>query len=151
MRCGAAFVASSETEAAAHARGVRRRFPRSSTLVCSRRIGLLKSSTRVCAAARKMPSTYCSVEDCYHFMNSTAGVSYHLLPVNANIKKQWEEAVGYPLPSHARICSAHFRPSDYQPSSDNQQRRRLKRTAVPTIFERRFVFEGLAWLGLTKM
>ncbi|KAL1478458.1 hypothetical protein MTO96_035021 [Rhipicephalus appendiculatus] len=68
-------------------------------------------------------------------MKNTAGISYHLVPSRANRKKQWEEAVGHSLTHYARVCSAHFRALDYRASSGDRKRRRLKITAVPSVFE----------------
>uniref|UniRef100_A0A224YVE2 Protein containing THAP domain n=1 Tax=Rhipicephalus zambeziensis TaxID=60191 RepID=A0A224YVE2_9ACAR len=82
-----------------------------------------------------MPSTYCFVYGCPHTMKNTAGISYHLVPSRANRKKQWEEAVGHSLTHYARVCSAHFRALDYRASSGDRKRRRLKITAVPSVFE----------------
>ncbi|XP_075530676.1 uncharacterized protein LOC142563880 isoform X2 [Dermacentor variabilis] len=83
-----------------------------------------------------MPSTRCAVDGCQHYSMSTTGISYHLLPVDANRKKLWEEATGRSLPPYARVCSAHFCASDYLPLSKHYKRRRLKRTAVPSLFVR---------------
>lgn len=86
-------------------------------------------------AAFRMPSTYCFVNGCPHALKNTAGISYHLVPNRANRKKQWEEAVGHSLTHCARVCSAHFRALDYMPSTGDRKRRRLKISAVPSIFK----------------
>nr|XP_054918452.1 uncharacterized protein LOC126544181 isoform X1 [Dermacentor andersoni] len=83
-----------------------------------------------------MPSTRCAVDGCQHYSMSTTGISYHLLPVDENRKRLWEEATGRSLPPYARVCSAHFCASDYLPLSMYHKRRRLKRTAVPSLFVR---------------
>lgn len=86
-----------------------------------------------------MSHVTCAVRGCRRRkLWSTKRVSYHVLPADTNRKRLWEEAVGRSLPSRALICSAHFRAGDYKPLPLHHivKQRRLKDTAVPSVFNR---------------
>lgn len=81
-----------------------------------------------------MPSSRCAVTSCSNYYKRNSDVSFHILPVDINRKRQWEAALGYQLSPYERVCSAHFRASDYYcPERSERTRKRLKGDAVPSV------------------
>ncbi|XP_071525284.1 transposable element P transposase [Panulirus ornatus] len=91
-----------------------------------------------------MPSN-CSISSCLsNYSQGNESVIFHRFPKDNTVRREWITACGQQdiiNPNNARICSLHFKPSDYernmkyellrQPVPKNQ--RRLKAGAVPTI------------------
>ncbi|XP_077102143.1 uncharacterized protein LOC143753562 isoform X3 [Siphateles boraxobius] len=70
----------------------------------------------------------------------TTGVMFHRIPVNnKELNNQWLAALNIDLKTPVesikkwRVCSEHFGPDDYKENKDSTVRR-LKDTAIPTIF-----------------
>ncbi|KAH7953318.1 hypothetical protein HPB49_007098 [Dermacentor silvarum] len=63
------------------------------------------------------------------------GISFHTVPVNRGRKKEWDDAVGFTIPTHGRVFSDRFRGSDYMQfaSLKNILQHRLRITALPSI------------------
>ncbi|XP_059049087.1 uncharacterized protein LOC131844268 [Achroia grisella] len=81
---------------------------------------------------KRKRSTYCCVPQCRNSMKD--GLSFHLFPTNSNRKKLWENVLKLDQPAsvYMHVCSAHFTHKDYFPGP-LKVRRRLKKTAVPSI------------------
>lgn len=69
------------------------------------------------------------------------GLSFHCFPKDCDTRKIWIKNIrrdvgkNFALNSHTRVCSLHFDQSCYLPAVMGQERRRLKKESVPTIFE----------------
>ncbi|XP_014482530.1 PREDICTED: uncharacterized protein LOC106748484 [Dinoponera quadriceps] len=63
---------------------------------------------------------------------------FHSFPQDAEKREKWFNSIGYVINAskHARICSDHFTENDYYYSSTG--RRRLKKTAMPSVFPASF-------------
>ncbi|GBN52484.1 hypothetical protein AVEN_14654-1 [Araneus ventricosus] len=85
----------------------------------------------------------CAVATCpnYHRKTKSKGVMYHMFPVCPNRNKIWiskckrQDHINV---KYARICSDHFRPSDYMDDMKNRllglnQKKILKPDAVPSV------------------
>ncbi|GBO10100.1 hypothetical protein AVEN_31587-1 [Araneus ventricosus] len=85
----------------------------------------------------------CAVATCpnYHRKTKGKGVIYHMFPVCPNLNKIWiskckrKDRINV---KYARICSDHFRPSDYMDDMKNRllglnQKKILKPDAVPSV------------------
>lgn len=86
--------------------------------------------------------TYCSVPFCKSYSRSKTveKVSFHEFPSDATLARKWLISIGredievnlnFYIARHY-VCGKHFREEDYMP---NLTRKRLKRYALPTIFE----------------
>lgn len=85
---------------------------------------------------------HCSVPMCSSDtrLEKCKGVSFHSFPKNEQLQQQWIQNIrrdvgkDFNLNSHTRVCSLHFEQSCYEVPVAGQIRRRLKKSAVPTIF-----------------
>ncbi|GBM08020.1 hypothetical protein AVEN_71459-1 [Araneus ventricosus] len=85
----------------------------------------------------------CAVATCsnYHRKTQEKGVVYHVFPVSPNLNKIWIlkcKRQGHINVKYARICSDHFRPSDYMDDMKNRllglnQKKILNPDAVPSV------------------
>ncbi|XP_049524234.1 uncharacterized protein LOC125945894 [Dermacentor silvarum] len=82
-----------------------------------------------------MPGLNCAIKSCRRRSKTDIGISFHTVPVNRGRKKEWDNAVGFTIPPYGRVCSDHFRASDYTQfgSLKSSLRHRLRITAVPSI------------------
>ncbi|KAH7940941.1 hypothetical protein HPB49_008312 [Dermacentor silvarum] len=82
-----------------------------------------------------MPGLNCAIKSCRRRSKTDIGISFHTVPVNRGRKKEWDNAVGFTIPPYGRVCSDHFRASDYTQfgSMKSSLRHRLRITAVPSI------------------
>ena len=83
----------------------------------------------------------CSVPCCPKKVYGENGVkiSYHRFPDGQDVFKQWivairrDVGVNFQVTEHSRVCSRHFKPSDYKCSIAGRKNN-LKDTAVPSVF-----------------
>lgn len=81
---------------------------------------------------------HCCAPYCKSSTKKKLGVSFHEFPADKAIQQKWLKAMSrkdfIPNDKSASsvVCSLHFVGDDY--SSDSPKRRRLKRTAVPSVF-----------------
>lgn len=54
-----------------------------------------------------MPPIRCCVSKTHKISNTLFGI-----PVDPNLKRQWEEALGITLKKSFRVCETHFKQSD---------------------------------------
>lgn len=61
---------------------------------------------------------------------------FHSFPQDAERREKWFNSIGYVINAYknARICSDHFTENDYFNSGTPVRSRRLKKTAIPSIF-----------------
>lgn len=66
---------------------------------------------------RKKGVTYCCVPQCSQY--ASEGISFHLFPKDPILRKKWESALrmGKAATNTMRVCSKHFNPKDFFPSS----------------------------------
>ncbi|GFS14588.1 THAP domain-containing protein 1 [Elysia marginata] len=89
----------------------------------------------------------CVVRDCsnrqYKLNDASSSdrsedITFHYFPSKVELRTKWLTAIKRenftPAPT-SRVCSKHFKPSDFKPFTRSQQRRILKDTAVPSIFD----------------
>lgn len=57
-------------------------------------------------------------------------------PQDAERREKWFNSIGYIINTykHARICSDHFTDDDYYNCGTPVQSKRLKKTAIPSVF-----------------
>ncbi|KAL1465928.1 hypothetical protein MTO96_026977 [Rhipicephalus appendiculatus] len=82
-----------------------------------------------------MPDPKFAVKGCRRHV-ADVGVSFHLVTHSPFWRRQWNDAVGFTLPRYGRVCSDHFRVSDYHRllySKKARSRLRLKGNAVPSV------------------
>ncbi|XP_018317402.1 uncharacterized protein [Mycetomoellerius zeteki] len=72
----------------------------------------------------------CRKEYCSRFPRQ-----FHSFPIDAKRREKWFQSIGRNISAYrrARICSDHFTENDY-----NNKSKRLKKTAVPSVFMQRF-------------
>ncbi|XP_066596900.1 uncharacterized protein [Prorops nasuta] len=82
---------------------------------------------------KKRNTNYCCVPQCSNYAD-TAG-SLHLFPKDKRRRSQWETALkmGKPASNTMRVCSHHFLPSDYFPTTVNTIKHMLYPTAIPSL------------------
>ncbi|KAL6470562.1 hypothetical protein MHYP_G00216810 [Metynnis hypsauchen] len=62
-------------------------------------------------------------------------VNFHSFPVDEEVRKKWLVNIkrdNFQITKHTRVCSVHFTGNEFV---EGTQRRRLKRSAVPTLFQ----------------
>ncbi|RLU25531.1 hypothetical protein DMN91_001687 [Ooceraea biroi] len=57
--------------------------------------------------------------------------SFHKIPANEEMRQKWFQVIGRNVYKGARVCSDHFRESDYHEMNEYKKNRILKKTAVP--------------------
>jgi len=63
--------------------------------------------------------------------------SFHKLPLqNTMLLAEWKRELGNNIPVSAIVCSDHFTDEQFYFSTSASKRKRLKKTAVPTILKR---------------
>ncbi|XP_076842458.1 uncharacterized protein LOC143487035 [Brachyhypopomus gauderio] len=80
-------------------------------------------------------SEYCSVPLCSVSSRYNSVVSFHSFPMDEKVKTKWLENIrrdNFQVTKHTKICSVHFTGDDFVEGS---QRRRLKGSAIPTLFQ----------------
>lgn len=83
----------------------------------------------------KVASEHCSVPFCSVSSRYNSSVSFHSFPVAEEIRKRWIiniRRIDFQITKHTKVCSVHFKPDDFV---EGTTRRRLKKGAVPTIFD----------------
>ncbi|KAF2878709.1 hypothetical protein ILUMI_27461 [Ignelater luminosus] len=93
----------------------------------------------------------CSVGPCKSHGGKTKGVSFFSFPRNPQIRHEWIRKCNRPVKinaDHARVCSLHFLPSDYERNLKAELlnipcRKRLKPNAVPSLLLSVFTKETL--------
>ncbi|XP_003425237.1 52 kDa repressor of the inhibitor of the protein kinase isoform X2 [Nasonia vitripennis] len=81
----------------------------------------------------------CRVPNCAR-NSSNIGIALHRIPKNPDIRKQWIESSNLTktvIGSKRFICSDHFKKRDYLPKRLGGRRMNLKKTAVPSINNKR--------------
>lgn len=89
---------------------------------------------------------FCVAYGCNNQSRNNPNVSFHDLPSEPNLRKQWVSAIGRTeLPVTGKLCSEHFTPESYEDylkrkhfpelfEGKRKSKRRLNSGAVPTIF-----------------
>ena len=92
---------------------------------------------------------YCSAVGCnsdFRYVGSKQGVSYHRFPTDDKLLKEWLAKLSRPdlvVTKDSRVFSHHFEPECYERDLKAEllglkfTQRKLKRDAVPTIFDHR--------------
>ncbi|KAM0733175.1 hypothetical protein ACS0PU_012724 [Formica fusca] len=64
---------------------------------------------------------------------------FHSFPSDAERREKWFNSIGYTVDTYknARICSDHFTEDDYYYTGTPIPSRRLKKTAIPSVFTQR--------------
>ena len=84
----------------------------------------------------------CCVPECKRKVNveNRIKISFHTFPEERKLFMKWIVAIfrrdigkHFQVTTHTRVCSRHFKPSDYSPSLMGRKRS-LKPTAVPSVF-----------------
>ena len=89
---------------------------------------------------RIMPQN-CCVPGCTKKVYEEDGIkiSYHKFPENRDLFMKWivairrDEGKDFKVTEHTRVCSRHFKSSDYLPSLTGRKKS-LKSMAVPSLF-----------------
>ena len=84
----------------------------------------------------------CCVPECKKkvYVENGVKISFHTFPEERKLFMKWIVAIRrdigkhFPVTTHTRVCSRHFKPSDYLPSLTGRRKRTLKPTAVPSVF-----------------
>ena len=82
----------------------------------------------------------CSVPGCKKkvYVENGIKISFHIFPEERKLFMKWIVVIRsdlsrhFQVTTHARVCSRHFKPSDYLPSLAGRKRT-LKPTAVPSV------------------
>ena len=83
----------------------------------------------------------CCVPECKKkvYVENGVKISFHTFPEERKLFMKWIVAIRrdigkhFQVTTHTRVCSRHFKPSDYLPSLTGRKRT-LKPTAVPSVF-----------------
>uniref|UniRef100_A0A3Q0R0A9 THAP domain-containing protein 1 n=1 Tax=Amphilophus citrinellus TaxID=61819 RepID=A0A3Q0R0A9_AMPCI len=65
-------------------------------------------------------------------------LSFFHFPADEELRRQWIVAIrreNLAIKAHTRVCSRHFKPEDIKEPASETGRRRLKKGAVPALFE----------------
>ena len=75
---------------------------------------------------RKKGVTYCCVPQCSQY--ASEGIGFHLFPKQPCEKAKWEVALrmGKPVSTTMRVCSKHFTPKDFFPTSKFELNRKTE-------------------------
>ncbi|XP_033335297.2 THAP domain-containing protein 1 [Megalopta genalis] len=74
----------------------------------------------------------CCVKNCKEKYSSATNVSFHQLPTNPDLRKQWVQKIKVEPSSCARVCSKHFTDDCFIQSAWSS-RRVLKSDAIPNV------------------
>ena len=87
-----------------------------------------------------MVNDNCCVPFCSnHFAKNGRDISWHTIPKNDNLKKEWivkirrDVGKNFKITMHSKVCSAHFIESDFRPIL-HPKKRLLKVGAIPSVF-----------------
>ena len=83
----------------------------------------------------------CCVPECKWkvYVENVIKISFHTFPEERELFMKWIVAIRrdigkhFQVTTHRRVCSRHFKPSDYLPSLTGRKRT-LQPTAVPSVF-----------------
>ncbi|XP_076835893.1 uncharacterized protein LOC143481680 [Brachyhypopomus gauderio] len=81
---------------------------------------------------------HCCVPLCQASSKYNKVLSFHTFPSNAENRAKWIVAIrreNFTITPHTRVCSRHFRKEDLREPDSESGRRRLKKGAVPMLFE----------------
>lgn len=83
-------------------------------------------------------SYHCCVPKCTGSARCNSVLSFHTFPKDGELQKKWVINIRrdcFKITDHTRVCSRHFSPADLIEPSTAGGRRRLKKGAVPVLFE----------------
>uniref|UniRef100_A0A3B5PTA1 THAP domain-containing protein 1 n=1 Tax=Xiphophorus maculatus TaxID=8083 RepID=A0A3B5PTA1_XIPMA len=81
---------------------------------------------------------FCCVPLCPVSSRCNKFLSFFSFPADEELRKQWIVAIrraDLAIKAHTRVCSRHFKPEDIKEPETEMGRRRLKKGAVPALFE----------------
>lgn len=81
---------------------------------------------------------FCCVPLCPVSSRCNKFLSFFSFPADEELRKQWIVAIrraDLAIKAHTRVCSRHFKPEDIKEPEKEMGRRRLKKGAVPALFE----------------
>uniref|UniRef100_A0A8C6TP58 THAP domain-containing protein 1 n=1 Tax=Neogobius melanostomus TaxID=47308 RepID=A0A8C6TP58_9GOBI len=81
---------------------------------------------------------HCSVPRCTASARCNSMLSFFSFPPDKELRAKWVQNIrrdDLQVTSHTRVCGRHFQPADVIQPSTPLGRRRLKRGAVPLLFE----------------
>uniref|UniRef100_A0A087X8K1 THAP-type domain-containing protein n=1 Tax=Poecilia formosa TaxID=48698 RepID=A0A087X8K1_POEFO len=83
-------------------------------------------------------SEFCCVPLCPVSSRCNKFLSFFSFPADEELRKQWIVAIrraNLAIKGHTRVCSRHFKPEDIKEPEKEMGRRRLRKGAVPALFE----------------
>ncbi|XP_014896595.1 uncharacterized protein ftr97 [Poecilia latipinna] len=83
-------------------------------------------------------SEFCCVPLCPVSSRCNKFLSFFSFPADEELRKQWIVAIrraNLAIKGHTRVCSQHFKPEDIKEPEKEMGRRRLRKGAVPALFE----------------
>uniref|UniRef100_A0A3B3VXB6 THAP domain-containing protein 1 n=1 Tax=Poecilia latipinna TaxID=48699 RepID=A0A3B3VXB6_9TELE len=84
-------------------------------------------------------SEFCCVPLCPVSSRCNKFVSFFNFPTDEELRKKWIVAIrraNLAIKAHTRVCSRHFKREDIQEPKSEIGRRRLKKGAVPALFQK---------------
>ncbi|XP_033725845.1 THAP domain-containing protein 10-like [Pecten maximus] len=93
-----------------------------------------------CVYRYKMPH-HCCVPHCTNNSKTKDGYSFHTFPKDPSVAKKWviairrDQGADFNINKETRVCSVHFNADSYHPTTAIHVRKRLRGSAVPSVFQ----------------
>ncbi|XP_033725419.1 uncharacterized protein LOC117315371 [Pecten maximus] len=84
---------------------------------------------------------HCCVPHCTNNSKTKDGYSFHTFPKDPSVAKKWviairrDQGADFDINKETRVCSVHFNADSYHPTTAIHVRKRLRGTAVPSVFQ----------------